>query len=167
MIPDERECGSWAERHGGVLQPDIVLPAQFFRALSGREALGGERRLIIAVLEDAINCFQNNLFATDNRGKRLFREAERWVMSSDRQLPFAFENICDFLSLEANYIRQGLHRWACLAESRAARGLAPELGGARRAAGVPVAGLAQRAGMPPVPERTRTSSERARNSVAV
>lgn len=149
------------------MQPDIVLPAQFFRTLRGRQALGGERRLIIAVLEDAVSCFQNNLFATDNRGKRLFREAEKWVMSGDRQLPFAFENVCDFLSLEANYIRQGLRRWACVAESQAARGLAPEIAGTRRAAGAPVAEISQRAGMPPVPERTRTSFERARKSAAV
>ena len=167
MIPDERECGSWAERQGGVLQPDIVLPVQFFRALQGRESLRGERRLILAVLEDAINCFQNNLFATDNRGKRLFREAEKWLMSGDRQLPFAFENICDFVSLEADYIRQGLRRWARAAELRAARGVGPESTGARRPAAAPVAGPAQRVGMPPIPERTRTSLERARNSAAV
>jgi hypothetical protein len=127
---DEREPVSCNERQGGPLEPDVVLPAQFFRALRGREAHGGERRLIIAVLEDAINCLQKNLSATDSRGRRLFREAENWVMSADRNPPFAFENICEFLSIDADYIRQGLRRWARAAESKA--GWRDAQGGRRR-----------------------------------
>lgn len=167
MMMDKRESGSRAERQGGLLQPDVVLPVQFFRAVHGREPLGGERRLIIAVLEDAINCFQKNLFARDNRGRRLFREAEKWVMSSDRVLPFAFENVCDFLSLDANCIRQGLRRWAVAAESRAVHDFAPEAGRARRAAAAPLVGPAARAGMAPVPAHAPTNFERPRNSAAV
>ena len=119
---DEREPISSTKRHGGLLDPDVVLPAQYFRVLRGRASYGGERRLIIAVLEDAINCFQKNLFARDNRGRRLFCEAEKWLMSEDRELPFTFENICEFLSLDAEYIRRGLRRWADAAQSKAARG---------------------------------------------
>ncbi len=119
---DEREPISWTERHGGLFELDVVLPAQYFRVLRGRASYGGERRLIVAVLEDAINCFQKNLFARDNRGRRLFCEAEDWLMSADRELPFAFENICEFLSLDAEYMRKGLSRWAYAAQSNAARG---------------------------------------------
>ena len=167
MMMDKPESGSWAERQGGLLQPDVVLPVQFFRALRGGESLGGERRLIIAVLEDAINCFQKNLFARDNRGRRLFREAEKWVMSGDRELPFAFENVCDFLSLDANCIRQGLRRWALAAESRAVHDVGPEAERARRAAAAPLIGRAARAGMALLPARARTTFERPRNSAAV
>jgi hypothetical protein len=136
-----------------------MLPAQFFRELRGRAAYGGERRLIIAVLEDAINCFQKNLFAMDNRGRRLFRETEGWVMSADRDLPFAFENICEFLSLDAEYIRRGLRRWARAAESEAAWRSGAERG-AQRAAGVPVVAAATRPATAPVVEGARTSCER-------
>lgn len=135
---DERVPISRTERHGGLLDPDVVLPAQYFRVLRGRASYGGERRLIIAVLEDAINCFQKNLFARDNRGRRLFCEAENWLMSADRELPFAFENICEFLSLDAEYIRKGLCGWACAVQSKAARGFDSE-GGGRRVAAAPVA----------------------------
>ncbi|MGD0950131.1 MAG: hypothetical protein ABSA52_22245, partial [Candidatus Binatia bacterium] len=122
------------------------LPAQYFRVLRGRASYGGERRLIIAVLEDAINCFQKNLFATDKRGQRLFREADKWLMSADRELPFAFENICEFLSLDAEYIRKGLRRWAYAAQSKAVRGFDSEHGPRR------VAASAMRPAMVPVGE---------------
>jgi hypothetical protein len=142
------------ERRGGLLQPDVMLPAQFFRALRGREAHGGERRLIIAVLEDAINCFQKNLFARDNRSRRLFHDAEHWVMSMDRDSPFAFENICEFLSLDAEYVRQGLCRWARSARS----GSGPRLeasSGVRRGVSMPVAVSARRAGVVAAGEHAR------------
>jgi hypothetical protein len=151
---DEREPISRTERHGGLLELDVVLPAQYFRVLRDRALYGGERRLIIAVLEDAINCFQKHLFARDNRGRRLFCEAENWLMSADRELPFAFENICEFLSLDAEYIRKGLCRWACTAQSKAARGFASE-GGARCVAAAPVAALAMRPATVPAGERAR------------
>ena len=154
-----REPVSCNERQGGLLDPDVVLPAQFFRALRGREAHGGERRLIIAVLEDAIYCFQKNLFATDNRGRRLFRDAESWVMSPDRNLPFAFENICEFLSLDAEYIRQGLLHWASALTSEAGPRFEAKVG-PRRAATTPAAASATRQGTAATASRTGKSLER-------
>jgi hypothetical protein len=147
------------ERRGGLLQPDVMLPAQFFRALRGREAHGGERRLIIAVLEDAINCFQKHLFAGDNRSRRLFHDAENWIMSMDRDSPFAFENICEFLSLDAEYIRQGLCCWARTARSAAGPHLEAS-SGVRRGVSTPVAVSARRAGMVTAADHTRASFER-------
>jgi hypothetical protein len=167
LLMEDREPISWNEPHGGLFQPDLVLPTQFFRTLRGREAQGGERRLIIAVLEDAINCFQKNLFARDNRSRRLFREAENWVMSADRDLPFAFESICEFLSLDAEYIRQGLRRWACAAASQAARHFDAEFG-TQRAGSAPVVASATRPGMAPAVEPTHTSFKRPpRNGAAL
>jgi hypothetical protein len=155
---DETGSASCNERRGGLLEPDVMLPAQFFRALRGREAHGGERRLIIAVLEDAINCFQKNLFARDNRSRRLFYDAENWVMSLDRDSPFAFENICEFLSLDAGYIRQGLCRWARAARSGAGSRLQAE-SGMRCGTSTAVVASARRAGMVAAADRTCASLE--------
>jgi nitrite reductase/ring-hydroxylating ferredoxin subunit len=147
------------ERREELLQPDVMLPAQFFRALRGREAHGGERRLIIAVLEDAINCFQKNLFAGDNRSRRLFHDAENWVMSTDRGSPFAFENICEFLSLDAEYIRQGLCRWARSVRSGAGPQHFEVTSGVRGGVSRPVAVSARRAGMVAAGDHARASFE--------
>ncbi len=93
----------------GLFQPDVILPTQLMTAL--RSQLTPERRLMAAVLEDAVNCFLKYRFATDRRSRRFFREADEWVMSEDMEWPFSFERICDALGLDPSYLRRGLRRW--------------------------------------------------------
>ena len=104
------------ERYGSPLQPEVILPAQFFAGLRGPAS--GERLLLIAILEDAINCFQKFQFATGGRKRRLFREAEQWIMEAERPLQdedlhpyFSFEQVCNVLGLDPDYVRGGLQRW--------------------------------------------------------
>ncbi len=92
-----------------VPQPDLILPTQFF-ALRRHPPAQGERRLVLAILEDAINCFQTYIFASRNRNRRLFREAESWLMSENEE-PFSYEHVCAILGLEPTYVRSGLQRW--------------------------------------------------------
>ena len=92
-----------------LFQPDVILPEQFLP--NARQPMTEERRLRIAVLEDAIDCFQKHLFATDDRDRQLFREAEQWIMNTDRRPPFSFGQICEVLRLNPDYIRRGLQRW--------------------------------------------------------
>ncbi len=95
---------------GGLFAPDVVLPAQVFPFPRGRSA-HGERRLLIAILADAIYCYQQWYLVRNSRGRRLFREAERWLCSGDRTQVFSFENICEILQIDAEYVRTGLRRW--------------------------------------------------------
>ena len=90
-------------------EPDVILPAQFLPG--ARQQMTEERRLRIAVLEDAIDCFQKHLFATKERDRQLFREAEQWIIDTDRRPPFSFEQICEVLRLDPDYLRRGLRRW--------------------------------------------------------
>jgi hypothetical protein len=71
----------------------------------------GEKMLMLAVLENAIEDFQRYVRANDQKGKELFQEAEEWFMAVDTDSLFSFENICEFLRLDASYLRQGLMRW--------------------------------------------------------
>jgi hypothetical protein len=71
----------------------------------------GEERLMLAVLESAVEDFQKYVLARKPRGKRLFQEAEEWFLETDSDELFSFENICDTLQLHPDYIRQGLLRW--------------------------------------------------------
>lgn len=114
-----------------LFQPDTILAPQFFATLR-RQAPSkrGEWQLIIAVLEDAINCFQKYFLARDNQGRRLFRDAYEWIMVSQRphapsrgndDVGFTFEYICEVLGLEPDYLRGGLERWR---EQQLARGIA-------------------------------------------
>ena len=66
---------------------------------------------MLAVLEDAIDCFQKYAHTEDSRGKQLFAESYEWIMSPDKAWLFSFENICQIVDMNPDYIRQGLHRW--------------------------------------------------------
>jgi hypothetical protein len=88
---------------------DIVLPEQYFTA---RSALAEpERRLRLAILEDALRYYQQNAGAVGRRGRALYEDAADWFASPDRSEPFAFENVCDALGLDAHYIRRCLRQW--------------------------------------------------------
>ena len=104
-------------RFTGFLQPDTILPTQFFQSLRTKCQFNGERRLMIAVLEDAVNCFMKQLHATEPNARQLFLEAQEWITADDRTWFFAFENVCDTLDLNPDYVREGLFKWR-LAERR-------------------------------------------------
>ena len=67
------------ETSWSVLSPDIVLPVQF----ADHDTNQAEKRLMLAVLEEAVATFQRNTHAKTRRGQRLFREAEEWIQSED------------------------------------------------------------------------------------
>ena len=99
------------ERFGGLFQPDTLLPSQFFDRVRRRREHDGERRLMIAVLEDAVDVYRKQAGTSDPRGSQLFREAEEWLEDPDRTWLFSFQNICDVLDIDADYLRRGLHAW--------------------------------------------------------
>ena len=100
---------------------------------------------MLAVLDDAIACFQKYAFARDRKGKVLFQEAEEWVQATNHDWPFSFVNVCEMLGFAPDYLRQGLAEWkAAKLESRAKAKiyqLAPRKGKRRR--GIAVTGRAR------------------------
>ncbi len=88
------------------------MPDQFFSTLSKQPRVEGERRLMLAVLEDAVTCYHRFALARDERGRHEFAEARAWIESTDRDWPFSYENVCDVLGIDPAYIRDGLRRQA-------------------------------------------------------
>jgi hypothetical protein len=79
-----------------------------------------EQKLMLAVLDNAIACFQKYAFTRDRKGKVLFQEAEYWVQDTNSDWPFSFANVCETLGFATDYLRQGLGQWkAAKLESRA------------------------------------------------
>jgi len=99
------------DRSGGLFEPDVLLPGQFFSFFRKEAGFDRERRLMLAVLEDAIDCFQKYAHTNDLRGRQLFLESYDWIMSQDKRWLFSFENICQIVDMNPDYIRQGLNRW--------------------------------------------------------
>jgi hypothetical protein len=94
-----------------LFQPDSLLPSQFFATLKQKTHACGERRLMVAILEDAIECFQKHFWARDTRSRNLRTEAENWFLSDDESWPFSFVNVCHALDLQPEFLRRGLWLW--------------------------------------------------------
>jgi hypothetical protein len=73
---------------------------------------------MFAVLTDAIECFQKYLGANGRRRRNLFAEADAWICSRDSSSPYSFEQICEVLHINPNYLRLGLMQWRVNHESQ-------------------------------------------------
>jgi hypothetical protein len=71
----------------------------------------GEERLMLAVLESAVEDFQKYLLARHASGKKLFQQAEERFFEKDSDELFSFESICETLGLHPDPIRKGLMVW--------------------------------------------------------
>src|SRR5207245_3056687 len=92
------------ERLGELFQPDTLLPSQFFDRVRRRVEHDGERRLMIAVLEDAVDVYRKQAAAQEARGQQLFREAEEWIEDIDSTWLLLFEILYVVLELCWDYV---------------------------------------------------------------
>jgi hypothetical protein len=99
------------ERLPGLFEPDTLLPIQYFEAMRKKHLLEGEKRLILSVLEDAVECFMKCIDSPTSKGQRLFRDADEWIALEDKHWVFSFDNVCDMLDINPNYLRRGLKQW--------------------------------------------------------
>ena len=94
-----------------LFQPDVLTSFQHQATHRRRFHLEPERLLMLAILEDAVVCLQDNLGATCKRKKALYRDAEEWILDRGKSYLFSFENVCEALNFDPAYLRQGLMRW--------------------------------------------------------
>lgn len=89
------------------LEPDILLPAQVALATSAKP----EKRLLLAVLEEAVGTYQRYITATDRRSRATLADVEAWFASEDGTFLYSFVAICDAIGFDAAYVRSGLGSW--------------------------------------------------------
>ena len=87
--------------------PEIMVPEQFN---APNTLASPEKRLMIAVLEDAIRRFQMQA-AGKEEPHALSRQAKQWIISNDVVWPFSYLNICDTLGVDASALRKALLCW--------------------------------------------------------
>ena len=102
---------SVGEKIASLFQPDTLISAEYFDTVRGKGLSEPETKLMRAILKDAITSFQEYLGARDRKRKSLFREAERWIWDRDRDSVFSFDNVCEALGFEPNYIRKEVRQW--------------------------------------------------------
>jgi hypothetical protein len=94
------------------IEDELLLPVQYVALVRGDRQLVPEHRLLWAVLEDAVRCWQIHERRTTSRDQHLFRDVAEWFASDDDGSPFAFIAICQLFGLEPSYLRGGLQRWS-------------------------------------------------------
>jgi hypothetical protein len=87
------------------------LDGEIIERLSKKDVREGEEKLMLAVLASAIEHFQKHVLSKDEKGRKLFQEAEEWFLEKDSDQLFSFEYICETLGLHPDYLRQGLLSW--------------------------------------------------------
>jgi hypothetical protein len=102
------------------LSADTVLPSQFFSKRGPAALKTAEHQLVLALLNDAVQCFCKYAGASSRHDRRLYREAATWIMDEpdaftkpgQQQTPtFSFRYVCEVLGLDAGYLRAGLRLW--------------------------------------------------------
>ncbi len=80
----------------------FVMPSQL-PSRGQRKLWEGERRLLTAILEEAIESF-----CSSSRRRKEREEAAIWLFSDDWSWCFSFRNICNALDLDAAAIRKAV-----------------------------------------------------------
>ena len=91
------------------------LAEEYVEQLRRRSYDEGEKKLMLAVLQEALNNFVQSVSAKDPVGRQSYDEVERWFLEDESEWLFSFKNICDSLGMDPAYLRTGLIR---LRESR-------------------------------------------------
>lgn len=102
---------NYSEKTSSLTQIDSLIPYQWSETVERKLHLQAEKRLMLAILEDAIFCFQRYLGARRRKEQRLFEETETWIMESESDWIFSFESVCQSLKLDPGYVRRGLLDW--------------------------------------------------------
>jgi hypothetical protein len=89
---------------GGFLE-DTETTVSFGAVYRRLDPAEGERRLLLAVLEDGIRTLLKHAGATRGRARTLEREALTWLLSDAHTDVFAFASICEALEIDPGRLR--------------------------------------------------------------
>jgi hypothetical protein len=86
-----------------MFEPLTILPSQ----LTSTPNLTPEKRLLLAVFEDAVHVVTTYRDSQSRIEQKLYQKAVEWF-ASDEVFPFSFVYCCQVLKLEAAWIRKRL-----------------------------------------------------------
>jgi hypothetical protein len=90
---------------------DLILPCEYCDVSSGY-GLSAEQRLILALLTDAINVYQRGALSRLTRLRRLYVDAERWMLTDCADAAaFSFTMVCDALGINPELLRRRIIDW--------------------------------------------------------
>ncbi|MBM4262394.1 MAG: hypothetical protein FJ145_13315 [Deltaproteobacteria bacterium] len=98
-----------------IAENDSLAPYEFYATFKRSHYAEPEKRLMAALLEDAVTCLTFNQPRYSRRQQKEFAAAHAWVNAQeDGDWVFSFVNVCETLGMDPSYLRGGLNEWAKL-----------------------------------------------------
>jgi len=92
----------------GLLEPGIVLPSQLGSKRQDPPSIIGCKKLLVAVLEDAIDAYSRGALAKSVYARLAHHEAYAWFMSREEKFIFSFMGICHILDIDPSWLRKAV-----------------------------------------------------------
>jgi hypothetical protein len=90
----------------------VLTPVQYYESVRAQHPeTQAMKRLLLAVLEDALRCLQTHAQSRKPAHRKAFGEAETWILERRAQGPFAFVSICEALGIQPDHLREGIRKW--------------------------------------------------------
>jgi hypothetical protein len=111
-VESRTRSGIVNHRHEGTGDEDVfaITAAETDGIRRGAALAEPERRLMLALLIDAIVSFRKSLADARRDKQRLLEETERWIRSDDRDWPCSFVNVCEAIGIEPEPLRRAVLR---------------------------------------------------------
>jgi hypothetical protein len=94
----------------GALFETDTLASERYQRLFRSSQIPPEKRLILAILDDAVQSFIATMRPRNPKELREFEAAQTWIMEANSDWIFSFESVCDQLGLDPDYLRGGLQK---------------------------------------------------------
>jgi hypothetical protein len=98
----------WEDLESLLVASSCLLPVQYYDRVCRRRILGGEQKLMFAVLADALRCYVRFARSRDMQERRQLGELERWFRDNDQSGIFSFKSLCETFGIDANVLRNSL-----------------------------------------------------------
>ena len=90
-------------------RPTTLLPHYLENCSPGRNG-DSAKRLMMAILDEGLKDFEENVLTEQRSERSLYRQAKDWIFDESEEWLFSFNSICRCLGFDPNYLRSELLR---------------------------------------------------------
>ena len=101
------------EEQADILENDILLP-DYLLKIKSPQPKEGTRQLMAALLSDGVEAYVRKFSDFKNTSiENEFKDCEvrAWVETKDLSYVFSFDNVCDSLGINPDYLRLGIKKY--------------------------------------------------------
>jgi hypothetical protein len=88
---------------------ETILPVQYYENLSSGQARSSERKLLLALLEDALRSYVRTKKSLSGARRMEFVDTRTWFNERGASHLFSFESVCANLDLDPEFLRDRLN----------------------------------------------------------